>query len=89
MNVYTITDWQDYWRLFDNLIDLLLADKQDKMVSELKDAQKHVNGLTDGWFEFKFAFEKSLISYRNRLTKKQLDMADFLIMKLNESLTNR
>lgn len=88
MNEYTIKEWQDYWRLFDNLIDLLLADKLYNIVSEFKDAQKHVNGLTDGWYEFKFAFEKSMNSNGNRLTQKQLDIAKFLIVKLNESLRN-
>ena len=42
------TDWQDYWRKFDELIELLKADSKIEIIAEFKEAQKSVNGLTDG-----------------------------------------
>ena len=89
MKEYSLNGWQDYWKIFDDLIDLLKTDNQDQIILEFKDAQKYVNGLTDGWFEFKFAFEKSLKSNRTEMTVEQKEIADFLISTLNKSLKNR
>ena len=86
---YTLTGWQDYWKIFDELIDLLYLDNKSIIVDEFKEAQKYVNGLTDGWYEFKFAFEKSLKTNRQHLTTEQNEIADFLLTTLNKSLTNR
>lgn len=52
-------------------------------------AQKYVNGLTDGWYEFKFSFEKVLKSNRQNMTKEQNEIAEFLFTTLNRTLTNR
>ena len=89
MKDYKLNGWQDFWEIFDELIDLLHSEKKAMIIDEFKDAQKYVNGLTDGWYEFKFAFEKSLISNRQHMTAEQKEIADFLITTLNKSLTNR
>lgn len=89
MKKHSINSWQDYWKIFEKLIELLRADNQDEIILELKEAQKYVNGLTDGWFEFKFAFEKCLQLNRTKITTDQADIADFLIKTLNNSLKNR
>ena len=89
MNDYKLTGWQDYWVIFDELIDLLKADSKTEIIDELKDAQQYVNGLTDGWYEFKFAFEKTLNSNRQIMTIEQNQIANFLLTTLNKSLTNR
>jgi hypothetical protein len=89
MNEYIVNGWQDYWKIFNHLIEKLKANHQDQIIMEFEDAQNHVNGLTDGWFEFKFAFEKSLQVHRSKMSYDQIDMADFLIMTLNKTLTNR
>jgi hypothetical protein len=88
MRDLSLSGWQDYWKLFDELISLLNSDNNGEISTELKDAQKYVNGLTDGWYEFKFAFEKSLQSNRLKMTSEQTDIANFLIMTLNKSLKN-
>jgi hypothetical protein len=49
----------------------------------------YVNGLTDGWYDFKNAFEKSHKTNRNNMANQQNEIADFLMKTLNESLTNR
>jgi len=89
MTKYIVNGWQDYWTLFNDLVEQLKADHQDQLVLDLVDAQQYINGLTDGWFEFKFAFEKSLQIHRNKMSIDQIDIADFLIKTLNKSLTNR
>ena len=89
MKEYSLSSWQDYWEIFDELIELLKHDKQDDIILELREAQNYVNGLTDGWYEFKFAFEKCLQENRAILTKEQIDIADFLIKTLDKSLIDR
>lgn len=89
MKGYPLTNWQDFWKVFDELIELLKTGNQEQIVLELKDAQLYANGLTDGWFDFKSAFEKSLQSNRSKMTAEQTAVADFLISTLNKSLTNR
>lgn len=85
----SLTGWQDYWKIFDELIGLLKADNQTQIVADFKDAQLYVNGMTDGWYEFKFAFEKVLNSNKDKLTTKQLDIANFLVSTLDKYLKNR
>jgi hypothetical protein len=84
-----LTNWEDYWKIFDQLLDLLDANNRTDIISEFKDAQKYVNGLTDGWYDFKFAFEKTLKANRHNLTEEQIYIADFLLDEVNKSLTNR
>lgn len=81
--------WKDFWKIFDELIALLKLDSQSQIVTDLKDAQIYVNGMTDGWYEFKFAFEKVLSSNKNKMTSKQLAIGDYLISTLDKYLTNR
>ena len=82
---YTLNNAQDFWNLFDQLIELLKKDHQTDIISKLKNSQKHVNGMTDGWYEFKIAFEKALIASRPNMTKEQNRLADFLLESLNKS----
>jgi hypothetical protein len=85
MEGYNVMSWQDYWNLFDKLIELLKMDNQADIVMEFKDAQKYVNGLTDGWYEFMTAFEKSATTHKKSLTDEQISISHFLI----EILRNR
>ena len=89
MKKYSVNSWQDYWTIFNDLIELLKADHHDQIILEFKDAQTYVNGLTDGWFEFKFAFEKSFNSHRTKMSNDQVDIVNFLIATLNKTLTYR
>jgi len=89
MKNYTLTSWQDYWEVFDKLIDLLNEDNKAEIILEFKDAQKFVNGLTDGWYEFKFAFENALKSNRQKMTIEQNHIANFLLETSNKPLLTR
>lgn len=86
---YTLSGWQNYWEIFDELINLLYLENKTSIIEEFNEAHKYVNGLTDGWYEFKFAFEKSLNTNRAHLTVEQNEIADFLLTTLDNSLTNR
>ncbi len=89
MKEFKINGWQDYWKLFDSLISLLKEHKQNEIITEFKDAQLNVNGLTDGWFEFHKAFKNSLIANKEKLTEEELEIAEYLIESLGQSLTTR
>ena len=89
MKNYQLTDWQDYWKIFDELIEQLTSENKIEIVAEFEEAQKYVNGLTDGWYEFKFAFQKSLNSNKQNMTEEQYQIAEFLLTTLNKSLMNR
>ena len=86
---YKITSWLEYWKIFEELIDLLNSDNKKDIALEFIDAQKYVNGLTDGWYEFKSAFENSLNANRQNLTEEQNQIVNFLLTNLNKSLTDR
>jgi hypothetical protein len=84
-----MNSWKDYWDAFDSLISKLKESGLEEIIFELKDAQKHVNGLTDGWFEFKIKMEKTIESSKTSLTAEQFKIANDLIETLNKSLNNR
>jgi len=89
MKGYKVEKWKDFWNIFDVLIELLNSNNQTDIVSDLKNAQKCVNGLTDGWYDFLTAFEKIIIIYKLKLTAEQMNISNFLIETLNKVLTRR
>src|SRR5690606_14025196 len=84
-----VADWDEYWKLFDNLCNSLNLDNKQFIVTELKNAQQHVNGLTDGWYEFLDKFEKVNNSYTKNFSQEQHNLAKTLIQNLKSSLRNR
>ncbi len=84
-----IVNWDEYWKLFDNLCSSLNLDNKQYVVTELKDAQQHVNGLTDGWHEFLGKFEKVNNTYNKDFSEEQNSLAKTLIQNLKSSLHNR
>jgi len=86
---FKVQSWEDYWELYSQLINYLIASNEELVVAELKEAQKYVNGFTDGWHDFKNEFERVVLSYRSRLTSEQLGLAEYLLMTLRQSLANR
>jgi len=84
-----IDNWTDYWHYFNNLIKSLNDDQKTSCISELRDAQMHVNGMTDGWFEFLIAFEKTINKFRTQLTDSQIKEADLLTAFLGNILKQK
>jgi len=84
-----MTSWDDYWKTFYLLIDKLKQEGQGQIVTELKDAQRYVNGMTDGWFDFKMGMEKALELNKAKMTPDQVDILKDLIEGLTDSLNRR
>jgi hypothetical protein len=53
-----IETWADYWNLFDNLCHSLTGHNHAEVAVSVQEAQKYVNGLTDGWHEFLHCFQQ-------------------------------
>jgi hypothetical protein len=84
-----MTSWDDYWKAFDSLIDKLQQGGQTQIVKELKGIQKYVNGMTDGWFDFKTGMQKTLELNKNEMTDEQVDILTDLITALQEALNRQ
>lgn len=84
-----MTSWYDYWKTFDLLIDKLTQGGQGLIGKELKDVQRYVNGMTDGWFDFKTGMEKILELNKAKMTADQVDILKDLIEGLTDSLNRR
>lgn len=89
MKDFKLENWEDYWELFNVLIEQLDSDNKTEITTDLKEAQTYVNGLTDGWYDFKNSFEKSHKTNRHKMTNQQNEITDFLMKSLNDSLKNR
>lgn len=89
MKKLEINSWSDYWLIFDKLIDLLKAENKDDIVLDFMDAKKFVNGLTDGWYEFKFAMAKTINTNKRLMSDEQIQIAKFLSTTLDKSLSDR
>lgn len=82
-------NWADYWSSFDNFCWTFENSDREFVSDELKEAKFHVNGMTDGWFEFLDIFEKSISGNRKRLTEAELMTANDLINYIKIPLTRR
>ena len=89
MDTINISSWEDYWKLFDLLVNKVKQHGQMQIVAELKEAQKYVNGLTDGWFEFKGAMELIFEANKSMMTSDEINIIKILIETLNRSLADR
>ncbi|NDW10697.1 hypothetical protein [Dysgonomonas sp. 520] len=76
----------EYWKAYNNLVNSI--DDND-IKDALINAQRYVNGLTDGWFGFYYEFEKVIQINEIKLTKEQLDISKFLLLDLLSALNNR
>jgi hypothetical protein len=66
---------KDYWYNFDQFCETLTKRKKVDLAEKLKNAKKLVNGLTDGWYDFKK--ELDLIYNSNRTELVENELADF------------
>ena len=79
----------DFWVTYDNLCTSLRHANKNVIVDRLKEAQMCATGMTDGWFNFLFAFEKVIQDNTTVLSNEEKMVADDLILKLKASLNNR
>lgn len=76
----------DYWKVFDELIEKLNVEEKVEISQAFHEAKQCVNGLTDGWYEFKFSFETALSSNCHNMNDEQQQIAHFLLTTLNTHL---
>lgn len=81
--------WEDYWQEYRKLISLLRNAEHEDIAHALEDALTYVNGFTDGWHQFKDAFEEVIETYKQDLTKEQHDLAISLLQTVKTALSYR
>ncbi len=84
MHNWKLDSWIDYWKLFDELCLTLEKNGKGHIVHDLKDGQKYVNGLTDGWYEFLNSFKNVVKENQEMFNIKEQELADFLIKSLEK-----
>ena len=88
-NINDIKNWDDYWKIFDDLCVSLTNQGKTEIVEEFKDAQKYVNGFTDGWFDFLDKFKTAFKDNFNNLEFDDKEKSNLLINALSASLKGR
>lgn len=83
---YEVNNWEEYWIRYDSLVKNLKKENQFELANKLVDAKKRVNGLTDGWFEFKNEFEVIIKQNKSLLNIVNLELSLFLIKTIKSSL---
>ena len=83
---YEVNNWEEYWIRYDSLVKNLNKENQFELANKLVDAKKRVNGLTDGWFEFKNEFEVIIKQNKSLLNIVNLELSLFLIKTIKSSL---
>ena len=88
-NIDKIIKWEDYWKVFDELCFILTTKEKTEIVLEFKDAQKYVNGMTDGWFQFLEAFKTVYNDNFEELEISDKENCKLLILTLEKTLKRR
>ena len=83
---YEVNNFEEYWIKYDSLVKNLKKEHQFELANKLVNAKKNVNGLTDGWFEFKNEFEVVIKQNKSILNIVNLELALFLIKTIKSSL---
>lgn len=85
-NKEQVTSLDAFWDEYDKLCKIVLSRGEQSLFSDLREAQQYTNGLTDGWHDFKNAFEK--ITTEREMSDEVLKYSKYLIDKLNKNLFN-
>lgn len=88
-NINSIKSWDDYWEIFDALCISLTNQNKTEIVGEFKNAQKYVNGFTDGWFDFLDKFKTAYEDSISDLEFEDKEKSKLLIDALSASLKGR
>jgi len=82
-------DWADFWTSFNNFLLTLKKSDREYISKLLEEARLHVNGMTDGWFEFTEIFETAIIDNKTDLTANEMQMAKELLDYIKIPLTKK
>ncbi len=83
-----INNTLDFWTAYENLCKSLMEADKKIIADSLKKAQMYVNGMTDGWFDFMDAFEKTIQANQASLNIEEKNTAHALLGELKKSFTN-
>ena len=88
-DINSIKSWDDYWKIFDDLCTSLTNQGKTEILKEFKEAQKYVNGFTDGWFDFLDKFKTAYKANYSDLEIEDKEKSKLLIDALSASLKGR
>lgn len=81
--------WNQYWDMFDKLCLSLEQRGESDLAQNLRDSQRYVNGLTDGWWDFLERFRALVVLEDKRLLPDEQKLVSTLDSTLHRALTNR
>lgn len=82
MQSYSIKNFNQYWQLFNELLQLLESSNKITIANEFKEARMYVNGLTEGWCQYKEQLKKTIDTKKCDLTQQENQIADSLYHSL-------
>lgn len=71
---------------FTNFCESLSNNGKSNIATRLNDAKKYLNGLTDGWFDFKNEVDSIFNLYKTELSDNELSYFECLRVELNKML---
>ena len=80
---------KDYWYNFDQFCENLTKRKKVDLAMKLKNAKKLVNGLTDGWYDFKNELTLIYNSNKDELVEDELADFEYLRNEINRIFKNK
>ena len=81
--------WEQYWEVFENLCASLEQRGESTIVQGLRDDQRYVNGLTDGWWDFLEQFRSTVKDADKNLLEYERQLVATLDSTLQKALTKR
>ena len=78
-------NWAEYWQRYNTLCSILKAENH-QLAEQLINAKLHVNGLTDGWYDFLNLFKELIFKNAKTLSPDSKVQADTLITQLEKAL---
>ena len=80
---------QQYWEVFDELCSSLEQRGELAVVKSLRDSQRYVNGLTDGWWDFLEHFRSAVKAVDKDVRQHERELITTLDSTLHDVLTKR
>lgn len=80
-----INNRSEYWQRYDTLCSNIKSEN-NQLAEQLINAKLHVNGLTDGWYDFLNLFKELIFKNADTLSSDCKVQADILITQLEKVL---
>lgn len=80
-----INNRSEYWQRYDTLCSNIKSEN-NQLAEQLINAKLHVNGLTDGWYDFLSLFKELIFKNADTLSSDCKVQADILITQLEKVL---